>query len=96
MYKVGIRITYNQEREIGDYKPSRRVKFSYETELPFVPVIGMQWEDEDKLINIPVNNLSWSGDDNKFIVKHHVSMASKEEIESFITDATAKGWEVRE
>lgn len=88
MYNVKIRKTVYQS------KTCERIELVYDTTLPFPPMIGMYWEDEDKGINIKVDGVSWVGCLNYFAVTNVTTEVSQEEFEYILNRAKEKKWEI--
>ncbi|MNO41871.1 hypothetical protein D3C76_320500 [compost metagenome] len=88
-YKIRIEKTLS-----GEVNPlgRRRVKIFIDTELPFVPIIGMKWEDIDLGIDIPVTGLTWEGENRRFLIRHTSSSLEEDEVNEKLKTALEKGW----
>lgn len=64
------------------------------TYLPFVPQIGMRWEDSEKDINLKVENLTYFSDAEVFVIKNTIRDAEPDEVEARIYAREGKGWKL--
>ncbi|WP_409276391.1 hypothetical protein V1499_22950 (plasmid) [Neobacillus sp. SCS-31] len=85
MFKIQISETWKTD-ERRDYT------FTLMTYLPFVPQIGLRWEDSDKDINLKVENLTYHSDKGVFLIRNTVRDADREEVEARIAARQGTGW----
>ncbi|OKP91858.1 hypothetical protein A3844_01720 [Paenibacillus helianthi] len=90
-FKIKINRTLVQERKQGSYhRESSALEFV--TSLPFVPFAGMKWVDKQKGINFTITNVTWSGDENAFLLSQSNNELTEDEVKEIIVTAREQGW----
>lgn len=74
----------------------RTVDMEFETELSFVPYIGLKWEDESKAIDLNIQDIKYSGDYDKFIITKYRHSLDAEEIDDMVAIRQEIGWTTKE
>lgn len=90
-FKVIIRRNLVQERKEGIYHRESS-SLELETSLPFVPFEGMKWVDKQKGIDFTITNVSWSGDENAFLIGQRNNELTEDEVKEIIVTARKQGW----
>ncbi|MET1123074.1 hypothetical protein ABWU59_29585 [Priestia megaterium] len=85
MYKIQITETWSTESKETYF-------FTLITHIPFVPQIGMRWEDSDLDINLKVENLTYHSNIGLFVIKSTHRHCDIEEIEARIYARESTDW----
>jgi hypothetical protein len=74
----------------------RTVDMELETDLSFVPYIGLKWENESKAIDLNIQDIKYSGYYNKFIITKYRSNLDSKEIDDMVAIRQEVGWTIKE